>query len=197
MSDLFTDTPPAEKPAVQPAVGALHRQTTVPTDAGREGSTDTTLPGAGETCGTCGAWGELANGFGNCDHLRKCTSTSPKAACSFTPSRWVAVSAESISRRDAQRGIDQAAAAADRRQRGWTEMAFEFVKLFALQNRGKQYIGHDIVRASCVRGIIQPENPKAWGQPIQRASREGLIKRVGFAPDPNRHTNPVPLWESA
>jgi hypothetical protein len=44
-------------------------------------------------------------------------------------------------------------------------------------------------------GVIQPSNAKAWGGPIQRAAREGLIKRIGFDEDPNRHGNPVPLWE--
>jgi hypothetical protein len=51
------------------------------------------------------------------------------------------------------------------------------------------------VQASVAKGVIQPSNAKAWGGPIQRAAREGLIKRIGFDEDPNRHGNPVPLWE--
>lgn len=186
--DLFPHTSPAERETAtdEQAVGPR----------GQPSAPGSSSVAAG-TCGTCGEWTENPTGFGFCEHLPRWQTTSPRATCTFRPAKWKVIDVATLARRDAQKGIDHAAAAADQKHRGWTDEAFEFIRTYAKNMKGKQYIGHDIVAASCVRGILQPENSKAWGQPIQRAAREGLIKRVGFAPDPNRHTNPVPLWESA
>ncbi len=105
-----------------------------------------------------------------------------------------ALEARMRARAAAQEGIDRAVSAADRAIAGWSDLALRYVRLYATQNRGKQFIGYEIVQASIAAGIIQPENAKAWGGPIQRAAREGLIRKVGTAPDPNRHGNPVTLW---
>lgn len=105
-----------------------------------------------------------------------------------------AMAARMKARAQAQEGIDRAVSAADRAIAGWSDLALRYVRLYATQNRGKQFIGYEIVQASIAAGIIQPENAKAWGAPIQRAAREGLIRKVGTAPDPNRHGNPVTLW---
>lgn len=134
-----------------------------------------------------------------CALLPKWTTVSPTHGCD----RWRPDTPEAMARREAQAGIDQAVAAADRKVEGWSDLALEFIRLFCVQNKGKRCIGHDIVQASIAKGVIQPENAKAWGGPIQRAVRAGLLKRATHegvpltAPDPNRHTNPVPLWEVA
>lgn len=188
--ELFTEYPAPAKRETADDMQALHPR-------GQPSAPGTLSSAAGEaSCGTCGDWTEGKFGFGQCEHMPTWRSTSPRATCSFSPSKWVAIDAAVIAKREAQTGIDQAAAAADRKHRGWTDQAFEFIKTYATNMKGRQFIGHDIVAASCARGILQPENSKAWGQPIQRAARAGVLKRVGFAPDPNRHTNPVPLWEA-
>lgn len=140
------------------------------------------------TCGTCAVWEGREIGFGACGYGAKSALLSRLAWCQFTPSKWVAI---------AQAGIDQAVAAADRAVEGWSERALEFIRLWALDNIGKRFIGTDIVQASIAAGITQPPNAKAWGGPIQRAARARFIRKVGTAPDPNRHGNPVPLWEAA
>lgn len=150
-----------------------------------------------QTCGTCGHSSKAKSGFIRCAEGKAYEMISPRLICQFVPPKWIPMTEHAAAKRDAQAGIDQAVDAADRAAEGWSELAFRFVKSYAASMQGKQYIGHDIVRASEVIGVAQPPNPKAWGGPIQRAAREGLIKRVGFAPDPNRHTNPVPLWETA
>lgn len=124
---------------------------------------------------------------------------SEGTTCAFEISRWRPIDAASLARKEAQRGIDQAAEAAERACNGWTERAYEFVKIFAEANRGRPYIGHDIVTASLQTDLPQPINSKAWGKPIQRAARARIIKKTerGYAPDPNRHQNPVPEWETA
>lgn len=158
---------------------------------------DATEASRARLCGGCGEWSKWKHGFGRCAQMDPWQLVSERASCAFTPVRWAEITPEMAAKRDAQAGIDQAVAAADHQHAGWSDTALEFVKLYALQHRGERYIGHDIVEASKAKGVIQPGNTRAWGGPIQRAARAGLIKRVGFAPDPNRHTNPVPLWESA
>lgn len=103
------------------------------------------------------------------------------------------------SKRKAQEGIDQAVAHADRDAPGWSSVAFEFVKLHAMQNRGARFTGYEIVRAALAYGVPKPPTDKAFGGPIQRAARAGLIRKVGSVADPNpeRHGSDVPLWEAA
>jgi hypothetical protein len=145
-------------------------------------------------CGTCGNGAPNRNGFIVCSLLPSWKVFPPGHACHI--GGWCAQSAGVIARRAAQAGIEQAVSAADREIEGWSDMALRYVRLYATQNRGKQFIGHNIVQASITAGIIQPPNLKAWGWPLQRAAREGIIVRVGYAEDPNRHGNPVPLWST-
>jgi hypothetical protein len=143
----------------------------------------------------------VINGWVNCDMQPTWSRMSPSySGCYFTPSRWTPQTDETRrlrAKRLAQDGIDSAAAAADQAVEGWTGVAFGFLRKFAEENRGKQYTGYQIVEASKRAGVQQPPNDKAWGQPIQKAARVGVIKRVGYTDDPNRHGNPVPLWETA
>ena len=202
--DLFTHTPSDE-----PAADVQDRQRTGHQPDRKEGE-PLPLSGAsgalepsraralgtdGElgTCGTCASWtAQRETGFGSCEHRRPWTLTSSRATCVLEPVLWAAVESKKL----AQRGIDQAVAAADRSIAGWSDCAFDFIRLWAAANSGKRVIGHDIVQASIAAGITQPPNSKAWGGPIQRAARVGWLKRVGHADDPNRHGNPVPLWEA-
>lgn len=146
-------------------------------------------------CGTCGAGSKAPHGFVRCEHLPVWVWHAPRIVCTFAPSRWVELTPAVRAKRDAQAGIDQAVAAAERQVAGWLDTAYAFIELWCSQNNGARCIGHDIVQASVAKGVIQPANSKAWGGPIQRAARMGLIKRIGFDEDPNRHGNPVPLWE--
>jgi len=91
-------------------------------------------------------------------------------------------------------GMRRAEDAANDRVPSWSEVAFQFVKLYAQQHRGARFIGRDITEAAAKRGIESPASPKAWGAPIQRAVRERVIRKLGYAPDPNRHMSPVPEY---
>jgi hypothetical protein len=149
----------------------------------------------GQNCGNCGnGTASSIQGFYRCALQPVWRAFSPCFPCPI--GAWEPQSADKA-KRAAQDGIDRAVAAADRSIAGWSDFAFDFIKLWASANSGKRAIGHDIVQASIAAGIAQPPNPKAWGGPIQRAARIGVIRKVGTAPDPNRHTNPVPLWEAA
>lgn len=89
-----------------------------------------------------------------------------------------------------QRAVD----AANGRVPKWTEVAFEYVRLFAQQRRGERFTGREITQAAKAYGLESPANEKAWGWPIQRAVREGVIRKVGFTQDTNRHCAVVPEY---
>lgn len=91
-----------------------------------------------------------------------------------------------------QRSVDHANADAP----GWSDLALKFIEVHCGQHLGERFTGLQIREASVAYGLIQPANSKAWGGPIARAARRGWLKRVGTVPDPNRHCNPVPLWEA-
>lgn len=122
---------------------------------------------------------------------------SPKAVCALSPVRWTEMTPQTRARREAQAGIDMAVVAANRHHEGWSETAYAFIELYCIENKGTQFTGHDVVEASRAKGVIQPGTAKAWGGPLQRAAREGLIVKVGYAQDDNRHGAPVPLWRVA
>ena len=98
-----------------------------------------------------------------------------------------------FARKERDEGITRAVANADGDVPGWSALGFSWVKLFAVMHRGKQFTGRDIVLASRAQ-VIQPPNDKAWGGPIQKAVREGVIRKCGFTQDPNRHCAIVPQY---
>lgn len=92
-----------------------------------------------------------------------------------------------------QRAVD----AADGRVPKWSDVALEYVRLYAQQHRGERFIGRDITQAAKKYGLESPASDKAWGAVLQRASKLNIIRRVGYAQDPNRHLSPVPQWMAA
>ena len=87
-----------------------------------------------------------------------------------------------------QRAVDSA----DGRVPRWSEVAFQYICLYATQHRGQKFIGRDITQAAKAYGLESPSTEKSWGGPIQKAVREGVIRKVGFAQDYNRHCAVVP-----
>ena len=118
-------------------------------------------------------------------------SAGEASARAFHETRRVAKAA-------AQEGIDRAVGCAERRSPGWSDRALAWIRAYAQANRGRRFTGFELVQASVVAGFEQPENPKAWGGPIQRASRAGALRKVGTVADPNpeRHGSDVPNWEA-
>lgn len=148
------------------------------------------------TCGDCFHGAKPKHGYIRCA-LRPWVMQTPEMACHLEPVRWEALTDERKARRDAQAGIDMAVEAADRKHAGWSDTAYAFVELFVVQHKGENFTGHDIVEAAREKGVIAPPNEKAYGAVIQRAARAGLLKKAGYAPDENRHGNPVILWTTA
>ena len=102
-----------------------------------------------------------------------------------------------FARAERDAAMQQAVDAANGRVPKWSSVAFEFIRLYAMQHRGQKFIGRDITQAALAYGLESPASPKAWGGPIQRAVKEGVLVKVGFAQDFNRHCSPVPQFEAA
>lgn len=100
-----------------------------------------------------------------------------------------------IARRAAQEGMDRALQGAENKVPTWGELAFNWLVAYAKKNA--HFTGWMVVKASSLDPNFPiPENEKAWGSPIQRAARRGIIVKDGTTKDPYRHGNPIPVWRS-
>lgn len=91
-------------------------------------------------------------------------------------------------------GIDRASGRAERVEPGWAERAFDWIVGYAKAN--KTFISEDCTAAAVESGLPAPPDARAWGGPFQRASREQIIRRIGYGTSKRRHLSPTPLWES-
>jgi hypothetical protein len=94
-------------------------------------------------------------------------------------------------------GIETAHANAEDKTPGWTDRALAYVVRF-LEGRGDRTFLTEDVRAfaeSC--GLAYPPDGRAWGAVTQKASRRGIIDKVGYAPAKSSNLSPKVLWRAA
>ena len=91
-------------------------------------------------------------------------------------------------------GLPSGMVAAEERARlvspGWPERALE-----ALLAAGRRLGRFTVEDARELAGVEAPTDQRAWGAVVNRASRRGLIRRVGFAPARSSNGSPKPVWE--
>ncbi|WP_293371474.1 hypothetical protein [Nevskia sp.] len=92
------------------------------------------------------------------------------------------------------RGILNAAIGAEHASPGWSIAAFEFLRDYA--RRHVQFMAEDVIRLASVSDIPKPPDGRAFGSIIQRAVREGLIKKLGYAPAATSNLSPKCVWQS-
>lgn len=90
-------------------------------------------------------------------------------------------------------GIERAEAHADRVHADWTAEAFRALGEF-LGYRLTPFLAEEFVTWAETR-VPPPPDPRAWGGPIRRAARAGLIRRIGYAPAASSNPSPKCLWE--
>ncbi len=91
-------------------------------------------------------------------------------------------------------GIERAVAKADRRDNGWSDRAYRWIVQYARLH--KTFISEDCTADAAEAGLASPADPRAWGHPFKKASKDGVIRRIGFGISQRRHLSPTPLWES-
>lgn len=201
--DVGTSEPGSGSAATSPAArGNESSAEQAAGEVGSSGSAEATAtrtspaPAAG-CCGSCGEWTKASHGFGFCEHLPRWTTMSPRAECHFNPPRWVPIDPEIVAKREAQARIDRAADAADRHAHGWSDRALKFLKEFSDGNRGRRFIGREIVLSLKTTTLPLPPDDNAYAAVIQRAVKTGVLRKVGYLQGTNRHLSPVPEYESA
>ena len=105
-------------------------------------------------------------------------------------SDWIA---DAELRRDI--GIEHAAAGANMAVEGWTDKAYQLLQDFLRVQQGVPFLAEFFVGWAKSR-IEAPHDPRAWGKPVQRAARAGLIERVGYAKANSSNRSPKALWRA-
>jgi hypothetical protein len=100
--------------------------------------------------------------------------------------------AESKAQRDA--GMKLAADHAEEVSPGWSEAAYQWLRRYA--NLHSRFISEHCTSWAAEQGFSSPADPRAWGAVFKRASKEGIIVRVGYGTSLRRHCSPTPLWHS-
>ena len=91
------------------------------------------------------------------------------------------------------KGIKQAINNADDTHEKWSEKAYKFLTDYIRSHH--EFMTEDVRVASEKKIPIPPSN-RAWGGIILRASKAGLITRVGFSSVKNvkAHRTPATVW---
>lgn len=100
------------------------------------------------------------------------------------------------SRRDV--GIETAEEKANRDKVGWSEDAMHGLELYCLAHDDKEFLAEEVRDWTAEMSLVgEPENGRAWGGVFQRAARQGMIVRVGYAPSKSSNLSPKCLWRAA
>lgn len=98
---------------------------------------------------------------------------------------------DAIARRDD--GISRAAEHAGDR---WQKLARGYLMEFLAFHRGP-FVAEVAREFAEALGFDHPPDGRAWGAVFQRAAREGLIRKVGYAPARSSNLSPKVQWEAA
>lgn len=100
---------------------------------------------------------------------------------------------DDVAARDA--GMTSAAHHADENCSRWTDQAYDWICKYAETH--STFISEECTAAAMEPGgIASPHDDRAWGHPFQRASRNLIIKRIGYGTSNRRHQSPTPKWQS-
>ena len=96
------------------------------------------------------------------------------------------------------KGIKQAIDNADNTHEKWSDKAYKFLLDYIKYGEGRdqyEFMTEDVRMASEAE-IPKPPSNRAWGGVILRASRAGLISRIGFSNVKNAkaHRTPASIW---
>lgn len=78
---------------------------------------------------------------------------------------------------------------------GWSDLAHEFLKLYAMRTRDT-FTAEQVLKAADAQGIIKPPTDRAWGQVFRTAAKHGLIRKAGTGICKKRHASICVLWAS-
>jgi hypothetical protein len=85
-------------------------------------------------------------------------------------------------------GMNRAITHAERIERGWEDMAFDFLVNVFLKHHKGPFMCEDF-RASCKGVVPDPPSLRAFGGIIMKAKKRGLIQRIGIRSVKNANAN--------
>lgn len=93
-------------------------------------------------------------------------------------------------------GIQRAVDHAERESEGWTDFAVSLLRSFA-SRQSAPFLAEDFVEWATNGLIAYPADGRAFGGVFQRAAREGIIRKVGYAPARSSNLAPKCTWVCA
>ena len=91
-------------------------------------------------------------------------------------------------------GIATAVQHANEVEENWSGIAYNFLLSFLRHNSKFQI---EDVRTAAIGHVPEPPSNRAWGGIAVKASKAGLIRRMGFrnVKNPRAHCTPATVWE--
>lgn len=104
--------------------------------------------------------------------------------------------AKPTARELADQGMARAAEHADRVSDGWSDNAYQFLRVYA--QACPEFMTEQLRVWAHDEGLPKPPDNRAWGAVVNRAVRDGIIVRDRFENIriPPSHSRPMPVWKS-
>ena len=94
-------------------------------------------------------------------------------------------------------GMARALDHADREVPSWSVQAWGYLLEFlGSVTTNQQFMAEEVRHFAEKRGFELPPDRRAWGGVIVRASKRGMVRRIGYGKheDPKSHHAPATLW---
>ena len=100
---------------------------------------------------------------------------------------------QQLSDQEAKAGIQKAEDSANQSVENWSELAYNFLKIYLQHNH--RFMVED-VRKACSGIVPDPPSQRAWGAIIRKAKKNGLISHIGYQNVTNvkAHSTPASVW---
>lgn len=95
-------------------------------------------------------------------------------------------------------GMARATDRASREQEAWADVAMFYLVVFSsFANLGEKnkFLAEDVIEF-CKVNLFEAPDSRAWGSVFRRAAKEGVIRKVGYAPAKSSNLSPKTLWEA-
>lgn len=95
-------------------------------------------------------------------------------------------------------GMARATDRANREHEEWTDVAMFYLVVFLSfvnLSEKNQFLAEDVIEF-CKRNRFETADSRAWGSVFRRAAKEGVIRKVGYAPAKSSNLSPKTLWEA-
>lgn len=94
-------------------------------------------------------------------------------------------------------GIQRAADHADRVEEKWSVRATVYMAGLVGRRGFKPFLTEELIEISIRDGVAQPPDGRAWGAIMRALAKQGVIRKMGYAPAKSSNLSPKVLWGRA